>query len=223
MVILLVAFSFVANAQNNLPPVYEIKLDTAFEQDLDSSYWQVLEDKTGTLKIEEVSNQPFAGKFQGSTSKIKSIDTTIHTYWFRYILKNVTGKEINIALSSRADQSDFYVFDSSDKPKHFVTGSAYSYNKRDGLKQGNCIPIVLKLQEEVIIYYRIFNNQVGIPKDFAIAFVNTEKESQNELKIYNGEKDDYFIAYHLLTAFIVGILLFSCFFNLFFFFDKHYQ
>ena len=65
-------------AQNNLPPVYEIKSDTAYEQDLDSAYWQVLEDKAGTLKIDEVSNQPLAGKFQNIDYKIKSFDTTIH-------------------------------------------------------------------------------------------------------------------------------------------------
>ncbi len=204
-------------AQNNLPPVYEIKSDTAFEQDLDSAYWQVLEDKTGTLKIDEVSNQPLAGKFQGITAKIKSLDTSIHTYWFRYRLKNATDKEINIALDSRADQSDFYVFQGSDKPKHFVTGNTYPRNKKDGFKEGNYIPLVLKPQEEVIIYYRIFNDKAGIPKDFVIDFVNTEKELQAEYKILNGERNDYYNIYSLYTAFIIGILFLASFFNLFFF------
>ncbi|MEO7043931.1 MAG: 7TM-DISM domain-containing protein, partial [Ferruginibacter sp.] len=204
-------------AQNNLPPVYEIKSDTAYEQDLDSAYWQVLEDKPGTLKIDEVSNQPLAGKFEGIASKIKSLDITIHTYWFRYRLKNTTNKEINIALDSRADQSDFYIFSDSGKLKHFVTGNTYSWNKKDGLKQGNYIPIFLKPQEEVIIYYRIFNDKAGIPNDFLIDFVNTEKEIQNEFKVTNEKRSDYYGAYTLRDTFILGILFFSSFFNLFFF------
>ncbi len=205
-------------AQNNLPPVYEIKSDTAFEQDLDSAYWQVLEDKPGTLKIDEVSNQPLAGKFEGIASKIKSLDTTIHTYWFRYRLKNATDTEINIALDSRADQSDFYVFHGSDKPKHFVNGTTYPWNKKDGLKEGNCIPVVLKPQEEIVIYYRIINNEAGIPKHFVIDFVNTEKELQAEYKILDGERNDYYGFSSLYAAFIIGILFLASFFNLFFFF-----
>ncbi len=45
-------------AQNNLPPAYEIKTDTAGNVILDDAYWQMLEDPGGELTIDQVSQSP---------------------------------------------------------------------------------------------------------------------------------------------------------------------
>ena len=50
-------------AQNNLPPVHEIKTDTAFEQDLVNTYRQLQEDKEGKCTIEQVSALPLSVNF----------------------------------------------------------------------------------------------------------------------------------------------------------------
>ena len=79
-------------AQNNLPP-YEIKTDTGSYQNFDRSHWQMLEDSSGKLTIEDVNKLPFANRFHIYDSA-KGIDFSIHTYWFRYILKNTMNHDV---------------------------------------------------------------------------------------------------------------------------------
>ncbi len=61
-------------AQNNLPPAYEIKTDTAIK--LDEAYWQMLEDKESELTIDQVSKSALADKFHYNITKTKGIDYT---------------------------------------------------------------------------------------------------------------------------------------------------
>ncbi len=56
--------SFVSTTgQNNLPPAYIIKTDTAIAIRLNDAYWQMLEDPEGKWNIDEVSRPPIANKF----------------------------------------------------------------------------------------------------------------------------------------------------------------
>jgi two-component system, NtrC family, sensor kinase len=205
-------------AQNNLPPVYEIKTDTAFEQNLNNTYWQLLEDKDGKWTIEQVSASPLSDRFHDSLSKIKTIDTTVQTYWFRYRLKNSMSREAKVALDARSGQVDFFVSKADGKWNHFVTGYSYPWNKKDGLKNGNYIPIALQPGDELAIFQRINNNKPGLPKEFAIGFVNTEKATQMELAQYDSifSKQLYSGKFYL-GAIYFGILLFTALFNFFFF------
>ncbi|HEX6848941.1 MAG TPA: ATP-binding protein [Chitinophagaceae bacterium] len=211
LLLLALLIGFRSVAQESLPPVYEIKSDTAFEQVLDNVYWQVLEDRTGKLKIEQVTTIPF------QNSRDSKIDTTLHTYWLRYRLRNTLSNEINISLATKSDQSDFYLFRGAERPKHFVTGSMYPWNKKDGFKLGNTIPITLAPHEDVLIYYRLFNHNAGLAKDFTIAFVNTEKEMKKEFNEYNSYVYQYFSLQDLQAAFVIGLLVLTIFFNLFFY------
>ena len=75
-------------AQSSLPPVYEIKSDTALSQKLDSSFWQKLEDKEGKWTFEDVSKSPLSEKFHIKGLKAAGIDTNkIYTVWTRYRLR----------------------------------------------------------------------------------------------------------------------------------------
>jgi len=206
------------NAQNNLPPVYEIKTDTAFEQNLNNTYWQSLEDKDGKWTIEQISASSLSDRFHDSLSRIKTIDTTVQTYWFRYRLKNSMSREAKIALDARSGQVDFFVSKADGKWIHFVTGYSYPWNKKDGLKNGNYIPLALQPGEELAIFQRISNNKPGLPKEFAIGFVSTEKATQMELAQYDAIflKELYSGKFYL-GAIYFGILLFTALFNFFFF------
>ena len=61
-------------AQTYLPPVYEIKSDTALMQVLDDSLSQKLEDKEGKWTIGEVSKLPLVEKFHTPGFKAEGID-----------------------------------------------------------------------------------------------------------------------------------------------------
>ncbi len=99
----LLFFLPVANvfAQTSLPPVYEIKTDTATEQELDISHYQMLEDRDGKWTIDEVAKLPLANKFHKRGAIINDADTIVKTYWFRYRIKNIGSKETKIAFDSR--------------------------------------------------------------------------------------------------------------------------
>src|SRR5215831_18725793 len=80
-------------AQNNLPPVYEIKTDTAVANFPDSSC-QVLEDAEGKYTIEQVSQFPLATKFHSNTG----INHSVNTYWVRFRIKNDMIHEAKISF-----------------------------------------------------------------------------------------------------------------------------
>jgi hypothetical protein len=114
-VITLLLFIFVSvinTAQNNLPPVFEIKSDTGLINSLPDGFWQMLEDKEGKLSFAEVSKSPIVDKFHYNTAKDKELNLSISTYWFRYVLKNTMDHDAKICLGDsdifQNEQSDFY-------------------------------------------------------------------------------------------------------------------
>jgi len=99
--------SSVTIAQNNLPPVFEIKTDTALIDTLPNTYWQILEDKDGILIFEQVSKFR-ADKFHYNTSG--NINRRISTYWIRFTLKNSTNHTLKIGFYDQfIGTSDYYV------------------------------------------------------------------------------------------------------------------
>ena len=203
-------------AQNNLPPVFEIKTDTAFQQYLSTEYWQLLEDKAGKWAIGDVSKPPLAGQFHDSLSK--AIDTPLNTYWFRYRLKNIMSYAAKIALDANSDQVDFYLLKTNGKWEHFVTGYKYPWNKKDGLKNGNYVPVSMMPGEELLIYERINNEIAGLPKGNKIDIVCTEKAIQKELTQYDSEhQNELYNGQYYFGAIYFGIILFAACLNFFFF------
>src|SRR5690349_9843250 len=96
-------------AQNDLPPVYEIKNDTALYQTFDNAYYQLLEDSTNKLTIWQVIQTPVVNRFHYNNSSTNAFNFRIHTYWFRYILKNAMSYDAKISPISVDEQSDFYL------------------------------------------------------------------------------------------------------------------
>ena len=96
-------------AQNNLPPVFEITTDTALFNPLPNEYWQMLEDKD-KLSLEDVTKLPIANRFHFDTTKDNKFNFSIHTYWFRYRLKNVMNRDAEIGFGTNSEKSKFYLF-----------------------------------------------------------------------------------------------------------------
>ena len=126
--------------------------------------------------------------------------------------------EAKVALDARSAQVDFFVCKTGGKSAYFVTGYSYPWNKKDGLKNGNYIPLTLQPGEELAIFQRITNNNPGLPKEFKIGFVSTEKATQMELAQYDSifSKQLYSGKFYL-GAIYFGIILFTALFNFFFF------
>ena len=109
--------SFICIAQNNLPPAYEIKTDTAVAIRLDDTYWQMLEDPQSKWTIDEVSRPPLADKFHVNTTKtngIFEVDYSIKTFWLRYRFKNSMRHEARITMPKNVTYADLYTYGSDE-------------------------------------------------------------------------------------------------------------
>ncbi len=212
----IVCLFFIARivAQNNLPPVYEIKSDTAYQQELSQNYYQVLDDKAGNWTIDQVIKPPISHQFRDRNFMPQGVDTSVSTYWFRYILKNTTDHDISIALDAYGDKADFYLFDSTAKFTHYLTGWGVPWSKKNGIKVNNTIPIKMNVNEKFIIYNRIYNKEPGIVAGLKIGILNNEK---NLIKQFIKNQDDYYQATSYFHVLLTGFLLVAALFNFFFF------
>jgi signal transduction histidine kinase len=215
LTILAIIFAACASfGQTVMPPVFEIKTDTAFWQNISTDHYQMLEDKSGKLTIHDVTSLPLSDQFHDRNEKSSNRDTISNTYWFRYRLKNVMSREARIALDSNSDYDDFYLALSDGNWKHYESGLYKDWDKKDGLKYFNCIPIVLHPDEELMVYECIQNKKAGLVSGFGIKITGAKKMIKDE----NSEvRSRYFNAMNLQEAFVVGLLFLAMFFNLFFF------
>ena len=132
LLFLALLISFRSFAQDSLPPVYEIKADTASIQYISPAYWEKLEDRDGEFTIAEIRNQSLTGKFHKPGTNSFFNDTVAKTHWIRFRLKNVTEYTVKISIGSGSELSDFYVVTANDSIAHFATGGKYPGHKKDG-------------------------------------------------------------------------------------------
>ena len=201
-------------AQINLPPVYEIKTDTAMVQYLENRFWQILEDKDGQWTIEQVSKPPLSDKFHKRDTVIQGIDTVVKTYWFRFRLKNVMKVAAKISLDAYFERDDYYVLDQKGFINHFVTGRNVPWKIKDGLKPRNFIPLTLQPGEELLVYDRASNDNRGMPDIFNLSIASTEKIIQRD---FVDRQDDLVQKFYKLAYFALGFYFLATFFSLFFF------
>jgi two-component system, NtrC family, sensor kinase len=203
--------------QTAMPPAYEIVSDTGYEQNIDTGFYQMLADKKGNWTINEVSTSPLADKFYSRAELLNSGDTLSNTFWFRYHLINTMKCEARLSLNANSEYDDFYLSEPNGKWKCFKSGLYYDWDKKDGLKYLNCIPIVLQPGESFIIYQRIHNRASGLDPDFTITLLGTETAIQQDYVNYVDGRTNYFDMLQLQEAFVVGLLFLALFINLFFF------
>jgi signal transduction histidine kinase len=193
-------------AQNNLPPVYEIKTDTAEYLTLNDSNWQMLEDRTGNLNIDQVSRSPIADKFHVNTVSTEGV----YVYWLRYRIKNVMAKKVDVIIPEVIpDYGDVYTMKPGGGWDHKMNGRYVPWSQRDGLKRLRCIIYTIQPGEELSVYERNrWVNPNSPPSNFSVPIflvnkTNLEKAADDEPSI--------------LPPFLFGIFLVAAFLNLYFF------
>ena len=203
--------------QTAMPPVYEIQSDTAYQQIIPADCYQILADKNGNWTIDDVKTLPLSGTFVNYDVLKNNGDTLANTYWIKYLLKNNMKHEARISLNSISEYDDFYMSAPDGKWQHFATGLFYDWNKKDGLKYLNCIPIVLSPGEVCNVYQRFHNTEAGLDSDFVVTLIGTETAIKQDYIDYVDGRTNYFDMLQLQEAFVVGLLFLALFFNLFFF------
>ena len=202
-----------AHAQNNLPPVYEIKSDTALSNQLPDSCLHMLEDAGGNLTINEVANGGLNNKVHFHAARLGSNHILVNAYWFVYRLKNAMPSDAHISLNSWSEFDDFYIPQPNGKWLHYTSGTANK--KAQGYKRRGCVPDTIKPGAEITVYQRIYNSQKGFPKGFGIEFLSTEKVQLEYVNYVDNTV--LFETVEIEEAFIVGLLFLSTIFSIFFF------
>jgi len=201
-------------SQKQWPPEYEIKTDTAFLTNITANYWMVLEDKDGKWKLGDILRMQQAGKFHDSST---SFDTTLHTYWFVYKLRNTMARDARVSLNSLSDFDDFNIKLENGKWLQFTTGKSNDWEKKDGLKIADCIPVVIHPGELYTVYQRMSNIKAGLPEFFQVGFLSTDEIISDYYINPSDKREKYFYPINLQEAFIIGMILLSVFLNLFFY------
>jgi signal transduction histidine kinase len=215
LLIIFTLFFFKGFAQDQQPPAYLINNDTITYFEPGKEYWRILEDKNDAFTITQVSSSAFENKFHLNPKGRNVIDYSIHSFWIRYRLKNVTTQPFTICFlnNNLADQTDFYISANNNEWLHKVTGNFYPLDKRDGLKKNNIVPFTLNPGEEVIVFNNIRNSYyINKPDSLSVKFGNYRVV----LEQYNidEEKDN---TINSLIDLFYGIYLFGFFLYLFFF------
>jgi two-component system NtrC family sensor kinase len=126
-----------------------------------------------------------------------------------------------LSLMVNADYFDVFIKKGNNKWVHYRSGILQEWDKKDGLRSaGNrntgAIPFILTPGEQVIIYNRI-NRDDKTNFITSITLYNTDKLIKDQYINYVDARSNYFSFLHLQDAYILGILLLTIFFNLFFF------
>jgi hypothetical protein len=201
-----------ATAQNNFPPAYEIRTDTAIT--LDDAYWQMLEDKEGKLTIDQVSKPSLADKFHYNTTKTMGIDYSVRTYWLRFRFQNNMTHEIKVGIWTDATYADFYTPGSNGKWDHQFTGVGVPWSKRDGFKRSvsaNTVTVIYTVLpgKELMLYERYrFRIAVWDPQVLEIYCGFGDKATQEYYDLSDS---------HILNSFLLGFTLLAALFSLYFF------
>lgn len=215
--------TFRAASQINLPPAFEITSDTTLSIAITAQYWKMLEDKDGNLNIEQVTKSPVADQFHFNISKDSRLSDYVYTYWICYKLKNATTRDLEIgfgpsniddAIEDRYNVKSTFFFYNGNEWRQFENGAYSPWNSSRGLVLNHFVPVVIKPNEQLLVYNRVYNppfwwwHSNSIPNTFYSAKKMMEKADLDAAKLYLGGIHD---------AILFGILLFACLLNFFFF------
>ncbi|HZZ75682.1 MAG TPA: 7TM diverse intracellular signaling domain-containing protein, partial [Puia sp.] len=214
-------FLFVANVngQSGLPPIYNITSDTALITLIPPGYLKMLEDKKGTLTLQQVTQSPVADEFHFNQSKGNLFDYNVHTYWFCYRLRNAMSHdtEVGFGFDNLQHQdnglSTFYL-NKEGKWSKYENGFFAPSLKMNGLVLNNYIRVTMKPGEVLTVYNRVNNSYIFpfSPNTYSIGFSSPKKVFEQN---YIQDESIYIDAVH--DSILFGILLFACVFNFFFY------
>jgi two-component system, NtrC family, sensor kinase len=217
---LLFFFTEITRAQDNFPPVFELKTDSVLSAVLPDQYWQILEDEGGKYNFNQVSTSPLREKFHYDSSR--QINFHIPIYWFRFSVRNITNHPLKISFYETFKSiSDWYITDANGKVIHKTGGLTTPWSMNDNLKfpayfqfSPYFMPLVIDSGAtlEILnrVYFDYFTQNFTFPKKLNIYFGSTEKGILQNSVV---NESHYFNSVH--DAFLFGFMLLAAIFNFF--------
>jgi signal transduction histidine kinase len=212
-VIVFFALVSLSKAQGNQPQAFQITADTATSENISDKYWQLLEDPSGKLTINQVSSPAFNLKFHGNTTLTKGYNYNITNYWLRYRLKNMLSYPVKVTIPEGVAYAWLYIPAANGKWTVEETGRAVPWSQRSGLKRITQFVVDLQPGQELMLYeHDIFDFNLYKPQNFqfTIGFADAVINK-------NYINNDAYYYQNLLSALIIGILLLAAMVNIFFY------
>ena len=213
LIVFILHVSFNLKALNSWPPAYEIKADTASSIEIPDKYWQILEDPSRKLTINQVSSSAFDAKFHINNLRAKGYNYQVTNYWLRYTFKNTLSRPVKVAINETVAYAYLYTHKPDGTWQVQTTGSLVPVANRAGLKRVEDFVVTIAPGEAMEFYEKdIFDFWLDKPKSFVmhIGFADAVIEKS----YINNEKS---LTQLLFSAVILGILLMAGLINLLFY------
>lgn len=201
-------------AQTAWPPVYEIKTDSSLH--IDSTRFQILEDRDGTFTLGQVQRNP---NFRVAPAYDPNRRSRV--YWIRMRVKNSLSDTLNLYLCDFGSNFlDMYWLNARNQWQHQRTGTLVPQSQlpdRKGNKERNRLFFRLSPGQQTTIYQRSERVFWWPPLTYVSAQLQTERERVdalfNYIRVEKGWESYFF------NGIMIGVLLLAVCYNLFIFFS----
>ncbi|MBD2699917.1 histidine kinase [Spirosoma sp. BT702] len=210
----LVALLSGAYAQQGWPPVYDIKTDTSMLT-LDTTYFQILEDRSGELSFDQVRRNTsfYHGSFFDSHRRS-------HVYWLRMRVRNTLPDTLNLYLCDfSGSYLDLYWQNAKQQWIHERTGVLIPKSQLTKQNQAERSRLFFQLLpgQQTTLYQRSASAFWDGPILYLSPKLQTKTHRANEvytaMQVKEGWQNDYF------SGITLGILVLAVCYNLLIFFS----
>ncbi|MGQ2983179.1 sensor histidine kinase [Flavobacterium sp.] len=206
---LFLVISFQAAGQKGMPPVYELKSDTGQKVTLGTNYFQILPNTSPDISLDDVLHESADGHFTAFNDSL--LDEGVKRLaWFRFRIRNSTGRDHILSFSGNENRSDFYIKDASGKWKRSVTGYSIPYGQRNGVKRSMQVLFPINDGDEIVVYKRMEWGSYVENIHPSVTIYDPVQGSPSE------EEEAYFDT--VLSAALFGFMVFAALFNFFFYY-----
>ncbi|GAB3709838.1 hypothetical protein GCM10027592_46380 [Spirosoma flavus] len=209
-------FAFIQGlqAQQNLPPVFDIKTDTSMLT-LDTTYFQLLEDRTGNLSFDQVrsSTSFYHDSFYNPNRRS-------YTYWLRMRVRNTLPYTLNLYLCDfSSSYLDLYWQNAKQQWIHERTGELVPKSQLTKQYQIERNRLLFRLLpgQETTLYQRAANTFWQWPLLYLSPRLQTETARANEYYKRMLLEENW--QFNFLNGLTLGILALAVCYNLLIFFS----
>ncbi|MEM7015727.1 MAG: EAL domain-containing protein [Pseudomonadota bacterium] len=168
-------------------------------------YVDVLEDRDGSLTIEQVKTAPWQHRFTTNTTESINFGMTNSTYWFRFSVQNNAAESRHLSLDTKRsgiDLLDVFISRSSEW-EHWRTGDSIPFQQRPIKYRDFVFHFVLEAAETRTVYIRM-----QAPRDGVRLPAELIDTSQFLLNRHNYEQISTLIYGVVIAMMLYNLLLF---------------
>ncbi len=199
----------------SIPPGYEIRNDTLWQQEINDSNLLFIQDAAGKMTLEDATSAFKQGRMKPWKNEYAKKGLDQGEYWFYYRIANKTGKLIETGFDAYSNKADFHVIRPSGKNEIYTTGDNLSWKKKKEFRNSNIAPVAMGKDETIEVFYHASLLNPRFAKSFKVAMVNPDRYARkyladNEKLLVRGEEQTraFYGGIYLIAALIYFVFFF---------------